>query len=40
MLVLKFRQALAENVSMIAYAELKNVIEIDRNRNDIYDFSV
>jgi len=39
-LVLKFRQALPENVSVIAYAEFENVIEIDRNRNVIYDFSV
>jgi len=39
-LVLKFRQALNENVSVIAYAEFENVLEIDRNRNVIYDFSV
>jgi len=39
-LVLKFRQAPAENVSVIAYAEFENVIEIDRNRNVIYDFAV
>ena len=39
-LVLKFRDALAENVTVIAYAEFQNLIEIDRNRNVIYDFSV
>jgi len=39
-LVLKFRVALPENVSVIAYAEFENIIEIDRNRNVIYDFSV
>ena len=39
-LVPKFRQALPENVSVIAYAEFENLIEIDRNRNVIYDFSV
>jgi len=39
-LVLKFRQALADNVSVIAYAECENGIEIDRNHNVIYDFSV
>jgi len=39
-LVLKFRQALNENVSVIAYAEFENVLEIDRNRNVVYDFSV
>jgi len=35
-LVLNFREALVENVTVIA--ECKNVIEIDRNRNVIYDF--
>jgi len=39
-LVLKFRQALNENVSVIAYAEFENVLEIEHNRNVIYDFSV
>ena len=39
-LVLKFRDALAQNVTAIAYAEFQNVIEIDRNRNVIYDFAV
>ena len=39
-LVLKFRVALPENVSVIEYAEFENSIEIDRNRNVIYDFSV
>jgi len=39
-LVLKFREALTENVTAIAYAEFQNVIEIDRNRNVIYDFAV
>jgi len=39
-LVLKFRDALPENVTVIAYAEFQNVIEIDRNRNVIYDFAV
>jgi len=27
-------------VTVIAYAEFQNVIEIDRNRNVIYDFAV
>ena len=39
-LVLQFGTALAEPVSVIAYAEFQNVIEIDRHRNVIYDFSV
>jgi len=38
-LVLKFAQALATTVTVIAYAEFENVIEIDRNRNVIYDFT-
>jgi len=39
-LVLKFAQPLADTVTVVAYAEFENVIEIDRNRNVIYDFSV
>jgi len=39
-LVLKFAQALVVPVTVIAYAEFQNVIEIDRNRNVIYDFAV
>jgi len=39
-LVLKFVQALVDPVTVIAYAEFQNVIEIDRNRNVIYDFAV
>jgi len=39
-LVLKFHDALTENVTVIAYAEFQNVVEIDRNRNVIYDFAV
>ena len=38
-LVLKFAQALAATVTVIAYGEFENVIEIDRNRNIIYDFA-
>jgi len=39
-LVLKFTDALTDPVTVIAYAEFQKVIEIDRNRNVIYDFSV
>jgi len=39
-LVLKFREALNENVTAIAYGEFQNVIEIDRNRNVIFDIAV
>ena len=35
---LKFGAALANTVTVVAYAEFENVIEIDRNRNVIYDF--
>jgi len=38
-LVLKFAQALPTTVTVVAYAEFENVIEIDRNRNVIYDFT-
>ena len=39
-LVLKFSAALANTVTVIAYAEFENVIEIDRNRNVVFDFRV
>jgi len=39
-LVLKFAPAVVDPVTVIAYAEFQNVIEIDRNRNVIYDFAV
>jgi len=39
-LLLKFAEALADPLTVIAYAEFKNVIEIDRNRNGFYDFAV
>jgi len=39
-LVLKFREAVTENVTVIGYAEFQNVVEIDRIRNVIYDFAV
>ena len=35
---LKFGTALANMVTVVAYAEFKNVIEIDRNRNIVYAF--
>ena len=39
-LTLKFREALEDTVTVIAYAEFENVIEIDRNRNVVFDFGV
>ena len=39
-LVLKFADALTDPVTVIAYAELQNVIKLERNRNVIYDFAV
>ena len=35
---LKFGAALPNTVTVVAYAEFENVIEIDRKRNVIYDF--
>jgi len=39
-LALKFREALQSTVTVLAYAEFENVIEIDRNRNAVFDFGV
>jgi hypothetical protein len=39
-LYLKFANALPRTVTVIAYAEFENLIEIDRNRNIVYDFGV
>jgi len=38
-LQLKFAEALTDPITLIVYAEYQNLIEIDRNRNVIYDFS-
>ena len=37
-LALKFSAALTATVTVIAHAEFENVIEIDRNRNVLFDF--
>jgi len=39
-LTLTFRQALETTVTVIAYAEFESIIEIDRNRNVVFDFGV
>jgi len=39
-LALKFADALADTVTVIAYAEFENVIEVDRDRNVVFDFGV
>jgi len=39
-LALKFAEALAETVTVIAFAEFDNVIELDRDRNVLVDFRV
>jgi len=39
-LALKFSEALAETLIVIAFAEFDNVIELDRDRNVLVDFSV
>lgn len=36
---LKFALALPHTVTVIAYAEFENIIEIDRNRNVVFDFN-
>ena len=36
---LKFAVALPHTVTVVAYAEFENIIEIDRNRNVIFDFN-
>lgn len=35
----KFSTALPNTVSVVAYAEFENIIEIDRNRNVVFDFN-
>ena len=35
---LKFGTALPNTVTVVTYAEFENVIEIDRNRNIVFDF--
>ena len=39
-LAMKFSEALPHTVSVIAYAAFDNIIEIDRDRNLLLDFSV
>ena len=36
---MKFTEALPNTVTVVAYAEFENIIEIDRNRNVIFDFN-
>jgi len=39
-LALKFSTALTNTVTVVAYAEFENVIEVDRDRNVVFDFGV
>jgi len=39
-LALKFTTALAATITVVTYAEFENVIEVDRDRNVIFDFGV
>jgi len=39
-LALKFADVLPETISVVAYAEFENVIEVDRDRKVIFDFGV
>jgi len=36
---LTFGEALTHTVTVVAYAEFENTIEIDRNRNVVFDFN-
>ena len=36
---MKFSSQLANTITIVAYAEFENIIEIDRNRNIVFDFS-
>jgi hypothetical protein len=36
---MKFATALPHTLTVVAYAEFENIIEIDRNRNVIFDFN-
>src|ERR1700690_232519 len=36
---MKFANALANTINVIAYAEFENIIEIDRNRNVLFDYT-
>ena len=36
---MKFGVALANTITVLAYAEFENIIEIDRNRNVVFDFN-
>ena len=37
---MKFSAALANTVTAITYAEFENMIEVDRDRNVVFDFGV
>jgi len=39
-LALKFAAALTTTVTVVAYAEFANVLEVDPDRNVIFDFAV
>ena len=39
-LALKFSDAVASTVTVVAYTEFENVIEIDRDRNVVFDLGV
>ena len=39
-LALKFGEALNATISVVAYAEFENIVEVDRDRNVVFDFGV
>jgi len=39
-MALKFFETLGATVTVVPYAEFESVIELDRNRNVVFDFGV
>jgi len=39
-MALKFADPIEETISVVAYAEFENVVEVDRDENVIFDFGV
>jgi hypothetical protein len=37
-LAMKFSTALAKTITVVAFAEFENIIEVDRNRNVVFDY--
>jgi hypothetical protein len=37
---MKFNKALVKTITVLAFAEFENIIEIDRNRNVVFDYGL